>query len=157
MNDYEEKIGPVVHTPRSELMCIRCKYLTGRLKRSGRDPIYEYWCEHPKSKLPRELSSTLIARLKEKGHEHLIPKFQETEARRNVERGERGEFIGNDSQTPEWCPVITNKRRNIMTAIEVFIYTRKKRERRATARRHCAGQLRSADSPRSNVRSFRSS
>lgn len=109
MNSYEEKIGPTVHVPRSELVCTRCKYLHSRLQMSGRNPIYDYYCEHPKSKEPHIISELLIQKLKDMGKESAIPAFHESQSRANTFRAEYGAFIGNDSQTPQWCPVMEKK------------------------------------------------
>lgn len=110
MNSYEEKIGPTVHVPRSELVCTRCKYLRSRLQMSGRNPIYDYYCEHPVMKEPHKVSEELIRKLKQLGKESAIPAFEKSQLRTNTERAERGTFIGNDSQTPQWCPVMGERK-----------------------------------------------
>lgn len=57
-----------------------CKYHTQKMMRSGREPIYHHYCEHP-----------------DKWNENFNSDFMETN---------KGTFIGETSDTPHWCPFI---------------------------------------------------
>ena len=80
-------IGPHVSiTERSEkLVCTRCDYLKHNLIRSGRDPQWECLCLHPRAK-------------------------EVAEAMPGADRcwstnGAPGCWIGEQPDTPEWCPM----------------------------------------------------
>lgn len=71
----EERIGPTEFNYR-RVTCALCKYHVQEMFCSGRDPIYDHYCEHPKAK----------------------------EAFANSIMGMRGSYIGQDDITPSWCP-----------------------------------------------------
>jgi hypothetical protein len=107
----KEHIGPSLWHGREINSCTRCKYLRCQLVKSGRNPDYEYYCMHP-TVLSGEhakgrwdpLLSEIKARLPER-----LKYFTAQIAEEKAMIGKYGEFISNDSvtpETPDWCPVL---------------------------------------------------
>lgn len=81
-------VGPHVSiTERSEkLVCTRCDYLKHNLIRSGRDPQWECLCLHPRAK---EVAQAMPG----------ADRCWST-------NGAPGCWIGEQPDTPEWCPLL---------------------------------------------------
>lgn len=71
----------------SKNSCGLCKWHTQRMLRSGRDPIYEHFCQH------NDAARTI---------DNNTPK-SDLQILLNLE--ERGVYIGKTSDTPSWCPI----------------------------------------------------
>jgi hypothetical protein len=108
-----EHIGPSLWHGREVNSCVRCKYLRCRLVKSGKRPDYDYFCMHPIA-LSGELQlarASILEKVKELRPD-MLAKWTEKIETEKAEIAERGEFISNDSYTPEtpnWCPVTTSK------------------------------------------------
>lgn len=86
-NQKKTMIGPHIHIQleTQSLVCTRCVYLKHNLIRSGRDPQWECLCLHPKAKETAE-STPGVGRVWSTN-------------------GADGCWIGEDPETPSWCPV----------------------------------------------------
>lgn len=78
-------VGPHVYTTVQRLVCTRCDYCKCNLIVSGRDPQYEYLCQHPGHPTTAEIGGA----------------------------GEDA-WIGSSDDTPPWCPVIVAKQKAII-------------------------------------------
>lgn len=110
-----DHVGPSLWHGREINSCCRCKFLRCVLRKSGRQPDYEYFCQHPDILSGARFAANDAKRLemiKEKFPER-VEHFVQLIANRNAERTSKGEFISNDSmtpETPEWCPVVNAKK-----------------------------------------------
>lgn len=115
-----EHIGPSLWHGREVNSCTRCKYLRCKLVKSGRRPDYEYFCMHPAIMSSEVIvghfpSERFTAMVKEKypEWESMVAHWNEQEEQRKTNRAKYGEFIFNDSYTPEtpaWCPVVKERK-----------------------------------------------
>lgn len=107
----KERVGPSLWHGREINSCVRCKFLRCKLVKSGRHPDYEHFCMHPDS-LSGEVSAEHFNSLLAKVGELLPDKLEQWKQKVDKEKAEvavNGEFISNDSytpETPEWCPVV---------------------------------------------------
>lgn len=106
-SDFE---GPSLWHGREVNSCTRCKHLRCSLVKSGRHPDYEYFCMHPSTLAfnhkPKE--SQFLKAVAERLPDRL-EYFKARHAERMADVAKHGEFISNDSYTPEtpdWCPVV---------------------------------------------------
>ena len=79
--DINSDKGPV-KIEYSYFSCGRCDYLKSTMLISGRKPEYEYHCQHP-----------------EMVKEIMFP-----------EQKLKGFYIGSSNETPQWCPMFSNKK-----------------------------------------------
>lgn len=112
MTEIKEHIGPSLWHGREVNVCTRCKYLRCQLVRSGREPDYEYFCMHPNVLSGEHIAhhdAAFLEKVKDRFPDKLAH-FQQRVAEQKADVAENGEFISNDSYTPEtphWCPVLT--------------------------------------------------
>ncbi len=110
MNERVEHIGPSLWHGREVNSCTRCKYLRCSLVKSGRHPDYEYYCMHPTVLAGEHTASkdfNFLEKVKQL-YPDKLEHFSQQIAAVKAEVAQRGEFISNDSYTPEtphWCPV----------------------------------------------------
>ena len=115
-----EHIGPSLWHGREVNSCTRCKYLKCHLVKSGRRPDYEYYCLHPAimnsevivGAFPSERFMVMVKEKFPDKWESMVARWNEQEEQRKANRAKHGEFISNDSytpETPEWCPVLRIK------------------------------------------------
>lgn len=77
--------GPYTYTI-TKTVCLGCKYLKSQIRITGKNPIRDYYCTHPKSVEDQQREIRVVGL------------FDKNNAKR----------IGNESDTPSWCPYLSD-------------------------------------------------
>ena len=109
--DFE---GPSLWHGREINSCVKCKWLKSRLIKSGKDPDYDFLCQHPtimNLDVVKEKHAELLKHIKEK-YPLSLEAFTRSVEGTEFQLKTNGQFISNDSygpETPGWCPIVKQK------------------------------------------------